>query len=110
MKISQYAKISDSKSLTSIDGKAFTIVKVEDSNYEDEGKTTPGLKITTKESFDVDGEKFNRFHTTRIAVVNKLKSPQIRQDLEAGKTIGPIRCELVKAIKGKKDYYDLVDV
>ena len=110
MKISQYAKVADSKSLKSIDGKSFTIVKVEDSDYEDEGKITPGVKITTKESFEVEGEKFNKFHTTRTAIMTKLKTQQLRDDLVSGKTIGPVKCNLVKAIRGGKDYYDLIDV
>jgi len=110
LKISQYAKVADSKSLKSIDGKSFTIVKVEDSDYEDEGKITPGVKITTKEAFDVEGEKYNKFHTTRTAVMTKLKDQKLRGDLEIGKVIGPMKCSLVKAIRGGKDYYDLVDV
>ena len=109
MKISQYAKAGDSKSLTSIDGKSFTIVKIEDSDYDDNGQVTPGLKITTKETFDIEGEKFNKFHTTRIAIVNKLKDKQIRDDLLGGKTIGPVMCEMTKAIRGGKPYFDLVD-
>jgi hypothetical protein len=106
--ISQYASVSDSKSLTQIDGKSFTIVAVEDSNYEDEGKTTEGVKLTTSESFDVDGESFNKFHTTRIAVVNKLKLKTLRDDLNLGHKIGPVVCKMVEPKKGKKPYYDLV--
>ncbi len=103
--VSDYATAGDSKSLTAIDGKVFNIVAVEDSNYDE----TPGVKITTKEEFEVDGEKFNKFHTTRHAIT-KFFSEAVRNDLKSGETIGPVKTEKVKAkTRGVNDYYVLVD-
>jgi len=108
MKLNQFVSSGDSKSLAQIDGKQFTIVKVEDSNYEEAGETTKGVKITTEESFDVDGEQYNKFHTTRTAVVSKLSNPEIRKSLERGKEIGPV---ISKQVQGKsgRNYIDIVD-
>ena len=108
-KIGDYETPSDSKSLTKLDGKSFTILNVEDSAYKEGDKSTPGVKITTKESFDIDGEKWNKFHTTRKAVVSKLTNEAIRDDLLHGKEIGPVKCESVKSKTGGKPYFDLVD-
>ena len=108
-KISAYANVADSQSLKKIDGKSFTIIAVEDSDYEDKGVTSKGVKITTKEKFELEGEKVSKFHTTRIAVVNKLGSTQLREDLKNGIEIGPMVCENVKSKTGGKDYIDLVD-
>lgn len=114
----EYQSAGDSISLKEIGEKPFTIVGVEDSDYE-EGKTkTPGVKIQTKETFEKkDGEEVNKIHTTRTAIVSKLYSvdaegkpanQKILGDLAKGEEIGPVKCVLVKAKKGGKDYYDLV--
>ena len=108
-KISTYATVADSQSLKKIDGKSFTIIAVEDSDYEDDGVTHKGVKITTKEKFDLEGEKVSKFHTTRFAVVSKLGSSALREDLTKGIEIGPMNCQLVKSKQGGKDYFDLVD-
>lgn len=108
-KISQYKPVRDSVSLAKLDGQKFTIVKVEDSNYEEDGKVSQGIKLTTKESFDIDGKKQNKFHSTRFAIVNKLRDPKVRADLETGELIGPVKAELVQAKKGGKPYFDLLD-
>ena len=108
-KISQYKSVSDSVSLAKLGGQKFTIVKVEDSNYEDHGEVSKGVKITTKESYDIEGKKQNKFHSTRYAIVNKLCDVKVRADLDSGKEIGPMKTELVKAKKGGKDYFDLLD-
>lgn len=67
LKLSDYASASDSKSLALIDGKEFTIINVERKDY-DENK---GVKITTKETFEIEGDPFSKFHTTRQAIVGK---------------------------------------
>ncbi len=124
-KISDYAKVSDSASLTNLDGKAFSIVGVEDSNYEesvevseefpDGKKVTQGIKITTKMEYDVtdkDGntKKFNKFHTTRTAIVSKLaKKQKIREDIDKGTVIGPVVCKKSPSKKGGLPYFELVD-
>ena len=112
-KFSEYAT-GGSASLKEIDGKSFTITAVEDSPYEDSGKVTPGIKITTKETFDIEGEEFNKFHTTRDVIVKKLSSvdgegnpanQKLINALAEGEEIGPVKCEKAK---GKK-YFILVD-
>lgn len=90
---------------------AFTITKVEDSDYTDQdGNTSPGVIITTKEEYDVEGtnEKFNRFHTTRMAIVEQLRKEDVRRDLLDGNEIGPVRIEDAKSKKGRT-YKTLVD-
>lgn len=106
--IDKYASKGDSKSLTALDGKSFTITAVEDSNYTEGDKVTDGVKITTKEQFDIEGEKLNKFHTTRTAVVSKLKNAELRADLAKGEQIGPVKCESTKSKTGGKPYFDLV--
>lgn len=51
-----------------IDGQVFTITKVDRKDYDE----TPGVVITTKEVFPIEGEPFSKFHTTRKALVGKL--------------------------------------
>lgn len=50
-----------------IDGQELTITKVDRKDYDD----TPGVVVTTKEVFPIDGEPFSKFHTTRKALVGK---------------------------------------
>ena len=107
--ISQYQSESDSVSLTKIDGKSFIIVKVEDSDYEEKGVKTKGVKIITKENFSIEGEDRNKFHTTRMVVVNRLCEEKVRADLAQGDTIGPMICKEIQAKKGGKPYFDLVE-
>jgi len=105
--ISEYATKGDSANLKSIDGKLFTIAGVEDSGYDDNGVMVPGVKITTKESFDVEGIKWDKFHTTRSVIVKSLKSSAMREDLKLGHTIGPTKCVLQPSKQGKNDYWTL---
>ena len=58
---------SSIKSLSYLDYREFTIIGVERKDH-DENK---GIKITTKEDFDIEGKKINKFHTTRQAIVRK---------------------------------------
>lgn len=92
-----------------MDNKPFTIVTVEDSDYTEGNETTKGVKITTKESFTIDGNEVNKFHTTRIAIVNKLCNSQLREDLAKGETIGPVKTKESIAKNGKR-FFELVDV
>ena len=99
-------KDSDSISLAKIDGKAFTIVNVEPSNYEE----TPGVKITTAEKFNIEGEQRYKFHTTRVAIVRNLLNDKVLEHLNAGGTYC-VRCSKRKnPTPGKQDYYILEDV
>lgn len=107
--ISEYALTGDSANLKSIDGKSFTIAEVMDSDYDDNGTMVPGVKITTKESFEIEGEKWDKFHTTRSVIVKDLQKSDKREDLKQGNTIGPVKCELQKSKQGKNDYWILVE-
>ena len=85
--------------MTNIGEKPFTITQIEDSDYTQGDKTTKGVKITTKESFDVEGheEKQSKFHTTRVAIVNVLSNEKIREDVNQNNNpLGPVKC-----VKGK---------
>jgi len=123
-KFSEYENTGNSSGLATIDGKQFTITDVDDSPYEDNDKVTQGIKITTKELFDIEGvdgkgnkfkrENVNKFHTTRNVLVGKLSpvdgngnpaNQKLHDDLAQGEEIGPVKCEKVK---GKK-YFILVD-
>lgn len=106
-KISTFETTSNSISLAKIGMKPFTIVSVENSDYEegtgDNKTSTPGVKITTAEEF----EGVNVLHTTRTAIVSKLTAAAVLEALQVG-SIGPVKC--VKATSGNgKDYFKLVD-
>ena len=106
--IADFKNTSDSVSLAKLKSAAFTIVAVEDSNYEDHGMVQQGVRITTKASYEIDGKKTNKFHSTRTAIVNKLRDPKLREALTNGDEIGPVKAELITAKKGGKPYFDLV--
>ncbi len=93
------AKIGDS---------TFTITFVEDSNYTQGDEVTKGVKITTKESFDVDGSQINKFYTTRVAIVKKFDNEKLRYDVNNGKSLGPVKCISEKSTSGK-NFFNLVD-
>ena len=109
VKLSDYITSGDSVSLTRIDDKPFTITSIEDSDYTQGDETTKGVKFTTKEYFEIEGNKVNRFHTTRIAIVNALSNEKIREDVN-GKNIplGPLKCVSDKTKTGKT-FVNLVD-
>lgn len=112
---------SDSINLKEIDGTPFTLVGVEDSAYTEQGKEpTAGVKIETKESWkNANGEQVNKLHTTRRAIVNKLRildekgnptNQKLHDALAEGTTYNlVVPKEKVKA-KGKGlPYFDLVE-
>ena len=108
-KLAEYKTIGDSASLAKIDEKSFTIVHIETSDYAQGDEVTPGVKITTKESYNIDGTTINKFHTTRVAVVRALKNPQIREDVNNGmKPLGPVKCVSEKSAAGK-NFFNLID-
>ena len=67
LKLSEFVSSGDSRSLSYLDDRKFTIIGVERKDF-DENK---GIKIATSEDFDIEGEKVNKFHTTRQAIVGK---------------------------------------
>lgn len=94
--------------MAKLDGKPFTVIHIEDSDYEKSGTVSPGVKVTTKESFDIDGNKINKFHTTRVAIVKKFTNRQLREDVNNGTPLGPIKCVSEKTQSGDK-FWNLVD-
>lgn len=82
---------------------------MEDSDYTQGDEITKGVKITTKETFEVDGNDVNKFHTTRIAIVNRLDNSSLRSDVNGGNPLGPVKCVEEKAKNGKS-FFNLVDV
>ena len=67
LKLSDFVSTEDSRSLSYLDDREFTIISVERKDH-DENK---GIKIATSEDFEIEGEKVNKFHTTRQAIVGK---------------------------------------
>lgn len=106
--ISDYASKGDSVSLAKLGDKPFTITSIEDSDYQDGDQISKGVKVTTKESFEIDGNNENKFHTTRIAIVKKLTNEKLRADVKGGEPLGPVKCVEEKAQNGKK-FFNLVD-
>ena len=99
----------NSASLAKIGEQSFTITFVEDSNYTQGEIVTSGVKITTKEMFDVDGNQMNKFHTTRVAIVNRFKNEKLREDINNKQIpLGPVKCVSEKSTSGKS-FYNLVD-
>jgi len=105
-KLSDYQTSGDAIGLAKIGAETFTITNVEDSQYDG----APSLIITTKKPISVEGVEYNKFYTSRKALLDTLKNVQIREDLKAGKTLGPVKCVLTKAKGGGKDYWILEDV
>ena len=106
LKLGDYKSAGDSVSLAKIDGQQFTIAAIVDSDYTEDDKITPGVKITTKESFTVGEKDFSKFHTTRVAIVEVLKNSELREKISNGDTLGPVICKKFKSDKGK-DYFNL---
>ena len=99
----------NSASLAKIGEQSFTITFVEDSNYTKGEEVTPGVKITTKEMFEVDGNQINKFHTTRVDIVNRFKNQKLREDINNKQIpLGPVKCVSEKSASGKS-FYNLVD-
>ncbi len=110
LSISQFDKPKDSISLAKLGNEVFDIVAIESSSFEKDGKTDPGYKITMKKSYNIDGKDVKKFHTTRRAIVAFLNQEEITTALDKGNSIGPIKCEKVKAkTPGVNDYWMLVD-
>ena len=108
--IQDYNEQGDSISLAKIGDKPFTIVSVEDSNYTQGSEVNEGVKITTKETWKREdgGDDVNKLHTTRIAVVKKMKNVDFRKDLAGGKVFKVI-CKEIPSKTGGKAYFDLFD-
>jgi len=105
-----YTPKTDSVSLAKIEGKPFTMTKVEDSDYVKNEQVSKGVKITTKEDFDIDGKKWNKFHTVRVVIVKTLENMKLREDILNGEFSKKVKCVLSeKETREGKKYYQLVD-
>ncbi len=104
-KLSDLESKGDSISLAHLGDSPFNIIDVEDSPYEDRSthEVSDGVKITTKESVEKDGVKYNKFHTTRRAVVSKLKSAAVAEAI-ANNDLGTVRCVSTTFDNGKTGF------
>jgi len=100
--------ISNSASLAKIDGQSFTITQIEDSDYTQGDEVTKGVKLTMKESFAIEGNQMNKFHTTRVAIVKKFSNQKLREDINSGKETLHVKCVSEKSASGK-NFFNLVD-
>ncbi|MBA4717646.1 MAG: hypothetical protein HRO68_00450 [Nitrosopumilus sp.] len=108
--LADYQTTGDSASLAKIGDKSFTVTFIEDSNYTQGEEVTKGIKITTKESFEIEGKQENKFHTTRVAIVQKFNNEKLRDDINNKKIpLGPVKCVSEKSASGK-NFFNLVDV
>ena len=107
--LADYATIGNSVSLGKIGEKTFTITFIEDSDYTQGAQVTKGVKITTKEPFEIEGTYVNKFHITRVAIVKKFSNEKLRSDVNGDNPLGPVKCILEKSASGKS-VYNLVDV
>lgn len=107
LKLSEFVSSGDSKSLALLDDREFTINGVERKDY-DENK---GIKIATSEDFDIEGEKVNKFHTTRQAIVGKFLNDVGEPTALYTAVNQPDNALKVKVFKRKsasgRDYFDL---
>ena len=94
--------------MAKIGEKAFTIKFIEDSDYAQGDEVTKGVKITTNETFEIDGNYINKFHTTRVAIVKKFTNQKLRDDVNNGNPLGPVKCVSEKSASGK-NYFNLID-
>ena len=94
--------------MAKIGNKPFTITFIEDSDYTQGTEITKGVKLTTKESFEIDGNYVNKFHTTRVAIVKKFNNEKLRSDVNEGTPLGPVKCVSEKSSSGKT-FFNLVD-
>ena len=106
LNLSDFVNTGDATKLSRLDNKTFTIVAVQDRPYED----TPGVEVTTKETFEFDGKKFNKFYTTRTAIVSRLKNTKLRESLADGNELGPLRIVSRVSSKTHRAYFVLEDV
>ena len=110
MKVSDYASSGDSVSLAKLGENSFTIIGIEDSDYDDNGTLKKGVKITTKEKHKVNVakdkepekiEEWNKFHTTRQVIVKRLSNQNLRTDVNKGEPL-KVKCVTKPGSPGKK--------
>ena len=79
MKLSDFTNsVSIATSLANLDKEgSFTIIKIANHPFEDNGETTPGVLITTKEKFSIGGDEYSQFYTTRKAITAFLQQEKV---------------------------------
>ncbi len=87
--------------MAKIGDKAFTVTFIEDSDYTQDDDVTKGVKITTKETIEIEGNIINKFYTTRVVIVKKFNNKKLRADVNNGNSLGPIKCVSEKSISVK---------
>ena len=95
--------------MAKIDNKAFTVTLIEDSDYTQDDDVTKGVKFTTKETIEIEGNFINKFYTTRVAIVKKFNNEKLRADVNNGNSLGPIKRVSEKSISAK-NFFNLIDV
>ena len=107
-KLADFQTVGDSISLAKIGEQPFTVTKVEDSDYTQGDQVTKGVKIITKESFEIEGKTHNKFHTTRVAIVKRFSDSAIRASINGGNPLGQVKCVSATAANGK-NFFNLID-
>lgn len=107
-KLADFQTAGDSISLAKIGEQPFTVTKVEDSDYTQGDQVTKGVKLTTKESFEIEGKTHCKFHTTRVAIVKRFSDRAIRDSINGGNPLGQVKCISATAANGK-NFFNLVD-
>jgi len=102
-KLSDTESSGDSVSLAKIGTEAFTPIAAVQSDYTEGDAVTAGVKITTKESFEIDGVEYNKLHTTRKAVVTKMLSEAVQAAM-AGEGLDPVKCVPATFANGKSGF------
>lgn len=110
LKMESYESSGDATSLQKIDGKEFTVIHVDQHDYEDNGDTTLGVMFTTQESFEINGEQIRKFYTTRGVITKKFISQdgltQLAKDVNEEGAELKVKTITRKSAKGR-EYYDL---
>ncbi len=105
-KISDYQSTGNAIGLAKIGAEPFTIVDVEDSQYDG----SPSIVIITQKAITVDNTDYIKFYTSRKAVMDILSNEKLREDLKNGKSIGPVKCITTESKSGGNPYWILKDV
>ena len=95
---------SSARSMTALDTEHFTIIHIEKSKYEDQD----AVQFKTKETFEIDDQKFNEFYTTRVAIVSALSKDDVIEAVNNGDHLGPVHVKESKTKKGKS-FFVLAD-
>ena len=91
---------SEKKHLQSNSSKTLIIHKVM--------KLQKGSKSQPRKHLKLMGILSTNFIPTRVAIVKKFNNQKLRDDVNNGKTLGPVKCISEKSASGK-NYFNLID-